>query len=268
MRRGAGLLGIILLLVGAALAPAFAAGGARAAYQYPNLIPLPASDLQIGLADEDRQRALRFAATIWNEGDFAFELLGRPGDLYSNELEAEQCVSWPTPRTCAERRSVGKLIHHDAHGHWHFEDFALYEIRRFRRDRSVDMTPRGLVATSGKVSFCLQDVDRREDDSDLAPWPLYYGCLGGMGVMGISSGWTDIYSSALRGQFIPLAGVRDGRYALVIHTDPGKRVFESNDADNVSVAGITLSNQGQSVDVFCQGGPGTLTCDQPPSEGT
>lgn len=126
------------------------------------------------------------------------------------------------------------------------------------------MSRRGLVATSGKVSFCLQDVRRGEGDSGApAPWPVYYGCFGGMGMMGISPGWMDVYGPSLSGQYIPLTQVPDGVYALVIHTDPGARVHESDDNDNMSVTGVEVYNQRQSVRIRCTGTPGTIVCDRP-----
>jgi hypothetical protein len=229
----------------------------------PNLVPQPPTELEIGDVDEGEGKALRFDSTIANEGEFAFELVGRPESIASaGDSTAEQCIAWAGPRACTERKSIGTLAYHDEHGHYHFEDFALYELRRFKKNGMPDMRKRGLVARSDKVSFCLQDVQAHRDNGPLyaAPWPLYYACLAGQGVQGISPGWLDIYGSGTTGQQIPLNGIPDGTYALVIHTDPGGRVFETNDHDNVAVTGVTLSEEGKKFSIVCKSTPGTLGC--------
>ncbi|HVF52255.1 MAG TPA: lysyl oxidase family protein [Actinomycetota bacterium] len=234
--------------------------------QFPNLVPLPAGDLEVGHDDDEALRAIRFSVSIWNAGDYSFDVLGRPeaADPFG-EAEAEQCVAWATPRTCLQRKSVGSLVYHQEHDHYHFEDFALYELRKFRSNGSVNMSPKGLVSSSEKVSFCLVDIERRDgsDPTYTAPWPLYFGCYTGLGQQGISPGWVDVYPSSLPGQFVPIEGVPDGRYAIVLHTDPGGKVFESNDDDNVSVVGIELAGGGASLGMICAGAPGSLVCDKP-----
>ncbi|MFN2526408.1 MAG: lysyl oxidase family protein, partial [Actinomycetota bacterium] len=165
--------------------------------QLPNLVPLAPHDIEVRKIDGGNEPALRFSVSIANEGDYAFELVAR-ADGYSSgtDAAAEQCVAWAGPRACSQRRSIGMLSYHDAHGHYHFEDFALYELRRLDKDGQPDMSESGLVRTSEKVSFCLQDVARHDDSDPLytTPWPPYYGCFAGQGVQGISPGWLDIYS--------------------------------------------------------------------------
>ena len=261
--KRAALIALLMALGAPTALPATAADGGVRRDQLPNLVPHAVSDISIGTIDEGPAPAIRFDASIENSGDYAFELVGRPeGYLGGNDTSAEQCVAWAGPRACSARRSVGTLTYHAAHGHYHFDDFALYELRRFKKNGQPNMRPKGLVVKSDKVSFCLQDVQRGEGAGAAyaAPWPLYYACLAGMGVQGISPGWIDIYGPRLTGQQIPLAGVPDGTYALVIHTDPGRRVFETDDTDNVSVTGIELSDTGKKVEIVCRSAPGSITC--------
>lgn len=236
----------------------------RRAEQLPNLVPLAPTELRIGRLDGGGGKALRFDSSIANEGDFAFELVGHPEQFVSgDDSTAEQCVAWAGPRVCTERRSVGTLRYHDAHGHYHFEDFALYELRLFNKNGRPDMGKKGLVAKSDKVSFCLQDVQVRRDHGPIyaAPWPLYYACLAGMGVQGISPGWVDVYGPGTIGQQISLSDVPDGTYALVIHTDPGGRVFETDDGDNVAVTGVGVADEGKKLSIVCTSKPGTVDCE-------
>lgn len=260
--KGAFLLAATLGVLGLAPGAAHTAAEPRRD-QLPNLVPLAPHDLTIAKVDDGNDPALRFAVSIANKGEYAFELVGRPeGYLSGSDTTAEQCVAWATPRTCSARRSIGTLGYHDAHGHYHFEDFALYELRRLKKNGMPNMRKKGLVATSEKVSFCLQDVTTDGDPGPLyaTPWPLYYGCFAGMGIQGISPGWLDIYGWRTTGQQIPLTGIADGTYALVIHTDPGNRVFEADDEDNVAVAGVVLTQDGKKVEAVCASNPGALRC--------
>ncbi|HEX2241297.1 MAG TPA: lysyl oxidase family protein [Actinomycetota bacterium] len=254
-----GLAGILWL----AAAPVARPQTPTLADQLPNLVPLAPEDIEIRQVDGGGEPALRFSVWIANEGDYAFELVARAQDYSArSDALAEQCIAWAGPRACTERRSIGTLSYHQAHGHYHFEDFALYELRRVAAPGRPDMSERGLVRTSEKVSFCLQDVQRRDGVDPLyaTPWPLYYGCFAGQGVQGISPGWVDIYSWGTPGQQIPLKGIADGTYALVLYTDPGNRVFETNDSDNMSIAIVDLLRGGKKVRVVCTSPPGTLSC--------
>jgi hypothetical protein len=214
---------------------------------------------------------LRFAASTANKGDFALELLGHldPGSLDSTA--ASQCVDWTTDRVCAAYEPVGKFVWHADHQHWHFEDFALYELRRFRPNGKVNFGRKGLVATSGKVSFCVIDVEPdREPDSPMysQAYPLYYSCFTGTGFQGVSPGWRDVYSRHTIGQQFPVSELIPGKFALVIRSDPENQIHETNDKDNVSVAGIQISADLAKVKIFCVSEPGSETCNLPPPEYT
>ncbi|HVF75450.1 MAG TPA: lysyl oxidase family protein [Acidimicrobiales bacterium] len=155
-----------------------------------------------------------------------------------NGSSVSQCVSWTTNLGCRERVTVGGFVWHDIHTHFHFEDFASYELRRLRRNGTVDYRQRGLIATSEKVSFCLLDSIRIRDDS--SPVLRYTSCTHAQ--EGISPGWADIYGSNLEGQSVSLAGVSDGRYALVINMNPGGHVLETDATNNRVVAIVEMTN--------------------------
>jgi hypothetical protein len=141
---------------------------------------------------------------------------------------------------------VGTFIFHEAHTHYHFEDYAAYELRHLDADGEPDMSPAGLAAPGVKASFCLIDYDPDEPSDNPIyqfPHPLYLSCTGsfGVGVQGISPGWKDTYSSGLVGQQIELDGVSRGEdYALVITADPTNRLWETREDDNVSWAKVRL----------------------------
>lgn len=214
----------------------------------PNLVALPAENIHVGATDypdEEGPRALRFATSTANHGDHPLELYGSVQTPYS--AAAQQCVNFVDRGLCLERRDVGGFVFHPAHGHWHFEDYALYELRTLKRNGKPNMKPSGLAAPGRKVSFCLIDVEENAGGSGSSspPGPFYTGCLGVF--QGISPGWADVYHSELEGQQIPLLGVRDGRYALVITIDPFGQLAETTRADNRSFVKIRITGGGRGV---------------------
>jgi hypothetical protein len=207
--------------------------------QLPNLVPLKPTDIHVGTADDGSGDALRFTVSTANRGKYALDLTGIPNAGYPDTTDAYQCVMWVTDRVCQERRAVGTFRFHDVHTHYHFEDYASYELRRIVNGEP-DMSPAGLVAPGVKASFCLIDYDPDQPSDNPVyqqPHPLYLTCTGsfGVGVQGISPGWKDTYSAGLAGQQIELEGVPRGQtYALVITADPTNRLWEMNETDNVA----------------------------------
>lgn len=223
----------------------------------PDLVPEPppyaevaptytASD-PLGLAYLDPPTSpylLRFTTVAGNHGGAPLEILGTP----STEplmLSAAQCTAWTTGQVCRERQDVGDMIWHEPHRHWHFDDFALYELRRLLPGGAPDMSAAGLVGIGRKASFCLEDSQRANAEG--APVTPYRTCSGVF--QGISAGWADVYDSSLPGQELPLDGVGDGRYALVVTLDPTNRLRESNEANNVASCVIELADGATRVTV-------------------
>jgi putative cell wall-binding protein len=187
--------------------------------------------------------ALRFHTATANRGDHALEVVASTPDAATGTAPASQCVRWATPRTCSERVPVGEFIQHADHDHMHFGDFALYELRLLDSHGQADMSSDGLVAGGGKASFCLVDSEAdRGGLEDPFTRSYYAGCTGEEGdTQGISPGWRDVYLSTLADQQIPLDGVGDGTYALVVTVDPDGRLREADDSDNVAGTTVRLS---------------------------
>lgn len=174
-----------------------------------------------------------------NLGEVALDLQSDEPTNVTNPA-VSQCTSWYDGEdlVCRERRTVGGFELHPTHGHFHFNDFGRYELRRLLQSGSPDYSSRGLIDISDKVSFCL--IDSTPVRSDARPVPTYVLC--GSTREGISAGWADIYTSDLEGQQLSLAGLSDGRYALVVTMDGANHVFESDDTNNRVVVTVQLSN--------------------------
>lgn len=213
----------------------------------PDLDPVPAFFVDIGpaptddgvpLVDLNRPPSgpsfLRFTTVIANRGDFALEILGRP-TTDPDRAEAHQCLTWDPDRVCRRRVAVGDMTFHPQHNHFHFDDFAAYELRELLPDGTPDFSPNGLLAASPKVSFCLQDSRRERAD---APPQFYRACLGAL--QGISPGWSDVYGHTLAGQMLPVSAIADGTYALVFVADPSDLLHESDETNNLAWATVEI----------------------------
>lgn len=241
----------------AALAVGLVAPGASRAddLQLPNLTPKPPYQIQIGEPDPDTETefplVLRLAVTDRNLGRYPLEIVGAPPREDPRYTGALQCVQWAS-RACLERRDVGDMAFHPNHGHWHIENYALYEIRRLLPDQTPDLSAAGFVASGPKASFCLIDIEHQETrpDDPFNQTGFYKGCTGAF--QGISPGWADIYSAGLDGQQVPLDSVPDpdGVYALVITINPDGRILEDTRADNVSFKRIRIFNHRTQVEVL------------------
>ena len=232
--RARALLGLAVLALASLPATTGTARADDGPLDLPNLSPLAPTNVAVALDDTRRKAAVRFSVTTDNIGRHHLDLLGTTPEG-SNSTTAEQCVRWRY-RVCEERVPVGAFALHAAHGHWHLDDFALYELRKIADDGQPDMSADGLVRSGGKVSFCLLDYGRgrgaRADD-DFYPFTttgFYVACTGVH--QGISAGWSDTYEAGLPGQQIVIDGVAPGTYAVVVTVNPDGRLLETTTADN------------------------------------
>lgn len=116
-----------------------------------------------------------------------------------------------------------ELFHYSGcHDHYHFDEFARYELR----DQEGDM----VVATGHKQAFCMLDTVSWA-------WPLAlprFDCAN----QGISRGFTDHYEAGLPCQWVDVTGVPPGEYTLQISVNQprpewalpllNERVYDNN----------------------------------------
>ena len=141
---------------------------------------------------------------------------------------------------------IGCFIFHPAHNHWHFEEFARYQLRRVHTDE--------VLSSSEKVSFCLTDTGAFGDVPGAGN--RYYGACDPDVTMGLSVGWSDLYSWGLSGQELSIKGLSDGRYCLTQFVDPGGRVEESNETDNGRSTVVAIDGRrATDLDRRCPGEP-------------
>lgn len=213
-------------------------------FTYPNLVPKVTLAVvnRAWIWNEDTQTFTRGAPELWFD-TWAQNLGAVPVDLMADDPDnpetstVSQCVSWTTDYVCRQRQTAGGFSWHEEHMHFHFNDFAAYALRKVNADGSVDYSDAGLVGVSDKVSFCLLDSQRVQQDS--LDVPTYQLCSNRR--QGITPGWTDIYTADLPGQNFPLTGIADGRYAIVVDMNTAGNVQESDTTDNRVEAIVDLT---------------------------
>ena len=206
----------------------------------PDLQTVSPRDLSIEGDRASGDRVLRFGTTVVNAGEGPLEMVGTY-DPATDRTQAIQRVR--TREGGMVERSVGSFVFHPGHRHWHFEDFTMFELWSHRPDGSLEE----LLATSGKMTFCLRDTDRVAPSlPDAAPRASFTAC--GEEVQGISVGWGDTYGPSLPGQELDIGDLPDGRYAVRSTADPDNRLVETDETNNSAIGYVEVG--GTSIQVL------------------
>jgi hypothetical protein len=225
-------LGLVLLAVLLTAAPDASGTGSP---RLPDLAQeLPAS-LVVTHAEPSpgvSEYQLGFRSAVRNIGRGPLVIDGHRSGTDLTTMVADQAVErsgGPRKRI----RGVGRLrfVVSPSHRHWHLLGFERYELRR-------PGSSTALVADR-KTGFCLGDRYSVRGRHAPSSAPVFTsGCgLGQTQLLGIregiSPGYGDDYVAGLEGQYLPLTGLRDGRYVLVHLVNVKRRILESrydNDA--------------------------------------
>lgn len=213
--RGVMLAGVLLWGAGAAAQTALP----------PNLKPLPASNFSL-VTQIDGTVDLRFATTSWNKGTGPLQLEAGSVDTGSGKQQVYQRVF--SNDGSSALFFAGWFQWHQAHNHFHFDDYATYELQ------PVD-APGGSLRTGQKTTFCVMDTTAVDTSLPGAPTSARYAVCGNQ-IQGMSVGWGDTYGASLAGQEIDFTDNADGIYQLKIIVDPNKNIVEGDDNDNESCA--------------------------------
>jgi len=201
----------------------------------PDLIVEPPDDIELQRSSGSKKTYLRFEHTTSNVGKGPLEIspdleTESCGDEGNRGRDAYQAIFQDSNENGTFQRDedrnfvtdkVGCMIFHDIHDHYHFEEFAEYELYRAKSG--------ALKETSDKVSFCVYDLTPTHPGLPGSPGQVFYtsrNCDTDDGTHGISVGYADTYNSGTAGQEFDVTGRRPGRYCLVARTDPADRLEE------------------------------------------
>jgi hypothetical protein len=178
------------------------------------------------------QYRLGFRSAVRNLGDGPLILSGHRHDRGLESMIADQVIQ-RDGGTQEVVRGVGRLryVVSPDHRHWHLLGFEHYELAR----------PGGhTLVRDRKTGFCLGD---RYSVPGVATQAKVYTSRCGLGQPallgigeGISVGYGDDYAANLEGQYLPLNGLKDGRYLLIHRVNADRRLLErdyGNDAASV-----------------------------------
>jgi hypothetical protein len=201
-------------------------------FRLPDLRVLPPFDLELRYHAWNRAKFLRLAITFWNDGAGPLELRGVP------HPPTRQMLVWQhlyAVDDTVHEHFAGEFVWHPGHEHWHFEDFAVYELWSLTPNGALDQ----VVASSGKVSFCIIETDAIDRERpDFSRRRRFAVC--GPGLQGLSVGWGDTYAAHLSGQLIDISDVPNGTYALVVRVDPADLIRESDELNNASLVYLEI----------------------------
>lgn len=199
----------------------------------PDLEPGKTRELYIQTRPSDGKRFLRFSTTIANRGDGPLEMTGRYDPAEGKTRATQRVYRRDGSR---EDRLAGYFIFHEAHNHWHFEDFVEYGLYK----RGDDGTLKEKVAGSGKMTFCMYDYFPAVPAVPGTPAKAAYPECDPV-IQGISVGWADEYAAEYAGQELDITGLPDGRYVLYYMVDPLNRIAEKNKGNNAGSAAIEIA---------------------------
>lgn len=215
-----------------------AASSGRVAGPVPDLRSLPA----FGIGLNAKHTTLRFSATVWNAGNSPLVIDGfRRQD--AEVMDAYQYF-FDTDGTQTGYQQVGTMeFHHANHNHWHFEDFARYDLLDAEKN---------YVARSRKQSFCLANTDAVDYTVPGADWQpentdLATAC-GDEGALSIrevlSAGSGDTYAQYRAGQAFKIGDLRNGVYYIRVEGNPERNLTESDTTNNVADRRIRIGGRG------------------------
>lgn len=211
------------------------------AKELPDLRTLPPFGFVLDIEPGTRQRTLRFSNSIWNSGAGTLEVNGIQYEERSRVRVQQHVYQADGTYTV---RDAGVFYFDGEHGHWHWENFSVYEL--------WSVTPTGklgeLLIASDKIGYCLIDVARelgpRTPDGNHAlvlnppQYRQYTHC--DTALQGLSSGWTDTYRNHLPGQSMDIDGLPEGLYAMRSTVDPENRILEMNETNNSAIVYFML----------------------------
>ena len=217
----------------------FTANSVNGQIEYPDLsdiIPTSA----ISIAGTGSSEVFQYTHDTYNGGPGPLVILPAynaasgtyQGTQYIYSLNSSG--TWTLTQTI---RIAGSFIFDAAHGHFHFPftTYGLYTV-------AANEGPGTPVATSGKISFCINDSFIYNASLPNA------GELGNLGscsdptsLRGLDIGAVDEYDQTDEGQSISISGVPDGTYWLRAIVDPDNYLTEANKANNETDVEVSIS---------------------------
>jgi hypothetical protein len=193
----------------------------------PDLVALPA--WSISTYHRRGKDFLAFNSTEWNAGPGTLVVEGfRDVD----EVFMDAFQYFLVDGVAVGRAPIGQLEFHEAHFHWHFQQFTRYSM--------LDASS-GEIAISTKRSWCLANTDAIDLAVPNANWNGFAGDVftmcGGTGAIWIREvldvGWGDTYGQYVPGQAFDITDLPNGDYYIRTHVNPTDSILETTTTNNI-----------------------------------
>jgi lysyl oxidase len=205
----------------------------------PDLVPLPSWGIGTRHDRRSGQDLLTFGATVWVGGNSPLDVEGFRSNG-SPVMKAYQYF-WRNGHVVGRARAgTMGFDSKPGHDHWHFEQFARYQL--------LD-SAKNLAVRSHKVGFCIAPTD---PVNLLAPHAVWQPPSIGFGdfTCGLPTalwvqemmpvGWGDTYFQSIAGQAFDITGVPNGTYYIEITANPQHVLYESNTHNDFSHRKVIL----------------------------
>ena len=205
----------------------------------PDLVPLPSWGIRMFHDRRSGLDLLTFGATVWVGGNSPLDVEG----FRSNGSPVMKAYQYFWRNGHVIGRARAGTMGFDAkpgHNHWHFEQFARYQL--------LD-SAKNLAVRSHKVGFCIAPTDPVDL---LAPHAVWQPPVIGFGDFTCGSptalwvqemmpvGWGDTYFQDIAGQAFDITTVPNGTYYIQVTANPQHVLYESNTRNDVSLRKVIL----------------------------
>src|SRR5262249_8454463 len=204
----------------------------------PDLVALPSWGIVTSHTPSGRD-LLDFAATVWIGGSSPLDVEGfrSQGSPVMNAYQ----YFWRNGHVIGRTRA-GTMEFDSRHGHhhWHFEQFARYNL--LTADKK-------LAVRSHKQGFCLAPEDPVDLLAPHAMWqPPAIGTTGQCGAAAtvwvremLPTGWGATYFNPVAGQSFDITNVPNGPYYIQVIANPLHVLHETRTSNDISVRKVILS---------------------------
>lgn len=228
-------------------------------------VPLPPSCAADETAEDHAVRCLRFSFGYQNAGRGPLDLRFGPMDPSTRTSPIRQriFVSDETPLDYGDNPyaevDAGSATYHEIHGHFHYNDIFGARLFRVVDEDAGELAPVGEVAKRGACAHDIVFVGFRrfyQDPQHLADSGTdcnftFTNPTSPAIRIGLSTGWADIYPSALSDNYVDFGLNADGLYLLRFKADVDGTIEETNERDNVAYSLIGV--EGLSVELLERG---------------
>ncbi len=210
----------------------------------PDLTLLPPSDLKISKVDG--KVLMVFTTVYYNMGKGPLELIADPKTAgVKRDIERDVLQRIYRPDGSYRDRLAGTFLWHQAHLHYHFADFVVYDLEPV----SVTGTVPDLSGVLTKNTFCIRDISRIDLELPYAAEKAGYGICG-KEKQGISVGWGDAYFYNYPDQSLDISDLPSGIYRLTFYSNPEDRFDEISKDNNNSSALIDIDIKNLKIKVL------------------